>query len=115
MVVGVVFWLVLIGLWVLLAHEGRASGAAFRNTGVQLAALIGAVWAITSWWIRHNVGIYRRKGPRRGRPDLPPRLDVDRLGHRVHWAVPDGPEATAAEEHIIVELHDGVKTYHGAA
>ena len=32
---------------------------------------MGAVLAVTIWWIRHNVSIYRRKGPRRGRPDTP--------------------------------------------
>ena len=59
---GIAFWALLVGLWVLLAVDGRASGAAFRDTGLQLAALTGAVLAITVWWIRHNVGIYRRSG-----------------------------------------------------
>ena len=43
------FWLLMAGLWVMLAVEGKASGAAFRDTGIQLAALIGAVLAITTW------------------------------------------------------------------
>ena len=36
-VIGAAFWLLLAGLWVVLAHEGKASGAAFRDTGVWLA------------------------------------------------------------------------------
>jgi hypothetical protein len=66
--VGIAFWLLLAGLWVLLAVEGKASGAAFRDTGVWLAALMGAVLAVTIWWIRHNVATAARgraaDGPR---------------------------------------------------
>jgi hypothetical protein len=109
--IGLVFWALLGVLWAVLALEGKASGAAFRDTGLQLAALMGAVLAITIWWIRHNVGIYRRKGPRRGRPELTPRTDEDRLGHVVRWALPDGVAAAATEQHLIVELDDGIKTY----
>jgi hypothetical protein len=109
--IGLAFWLVLIGLWVLLATEGRASGDAFANTGLELAALIGAVLALTTWWIRHNVGIYRKKGPRRGRPDLPPNIDEDRLGHPLRWEMPGGPETATAAAHVVVELEAGVKTY----
>jgi hypothetical protein len=113
-VVGAAFWLLLIGLWVLLALEGRASGAAFRDTGLRLAALMGVVLAVTIWWIRHNVGIYRRKGPRRARAELEPRTDEDRLGHAVRWALPDGPVAATTEQHVIVEVDGAVKTYRRA-
>jgi hypothetical protein len=113
--VGLAFWALLAALWVALALEGKASGAAFRDTGLQLAVLMGVVLAITIWWIRHNVGIYRRKGPRRGRVDLQPRTDEDRLGHAVRWALPDGPAAAATEQHLVIELHGQIKTYSAAA
>jgi hypothetical protein len=109
--VALLFWLALAGLWVLLAVQGKASGAAFRDTGIQLAALIGAVLAITTWWVRHNVGIYRKKGPRRGRPELAPRTDEDRLGHQLRWQVPGGVEAATAQQLLVVELDGDVKTY----
>jgi hypothetical protein len=110
-VIGVAFWLLLAGLWVLLAVQGKASGAAFRDTGVWLAALMGAVLAVTIWWIRHNVAIYRRKGPRRGRPENPPRTHVDRLGRDVEWALPGGVPAALTERHLIVEIAGEHKTY----
>jgi hypothetical protein len=110
-VIGAAFWLLLAGLWVLLALEGKASGAAFRDTGVWLAALMGAVLAVTIWWIRHNVAIYRRKGPRRGRPENPPRTDEDRLGRDVHWTLPGGARAALAERHLVVEIVGELKTY----
>jgi hypothetical protein len=110
-VIGAAFWLLLIGLWVLLALEGKASGAAFRDTGLWLAALMGAVLAVTIWWIRHNVAIYRRKGPRRGRPENPPRTDQDRLGRDVVWAMPGGAPAALAERHLVVDIAGDLKTY----
>ena len=113
--IGLAFWAVLAALWVLLALEGKASGAAFRGTGLQVAAMMGIVLAITIWWIRHNVRIYRRKGPRRGRPDLAPRTDEDRLGHVVRWALPDGAAAATTEQHLVVELDGVLKTYRRAA
>jgi hypothetical protein len=113
-VIGAAFWLLLIGLWVLLATEGKASGDAFRDTGIWLAALMGAVLAVTIWWIRHNVAIYRRKGPRRGRAENPPRTDEDRLGRDVAWAMDGGPPAAQAERHLVVEIAGDVKTYRQA-
>jgi hypothetical protein len=110
-VIGVAFWLLLAALWVLLAVQGKASGAAFRDTGVWLAALMGAVLAVTIWWIRHNVAIYRRKGPRRGRPEQPPRTDEDRLGREVDWALPGGAPVAVAERHLLVEVEGNRKTY----
>jgi len=110
-VIGAAFWLLLIGLWVLLALEGKASGAAFRDTGLWLAALMGAVLAVTIWWIRHNVAIYRRKGPRRGRPENPPHTDEDRLGRNVAWAMQGGAPAALAERHLVVDIAGDLKTY----
>jgi hypothetical protein len=113
--IGLAFWALLAVLWVVLALEGKASGAAFRDTGLQVAALMGAVLAVTIWWIRHNVGIYRRKGPRRGRPDLAPHTDEDRLGHVVHWALDEGAAGATTEQHLVVELDGTLKTYRKAS
>ena len=110
-VIGLAFWLLLVALWVLLALEGKASGAALRDTGLRLAVLMGVVLAVTIWWIRHNVAIYRRKGPRRGRSENAPRTDQDRLGRAVAWTVPGGAPAARAERHLVVEIAGDLKTY----
>jgi hypothetical protein len=109
--IGLAFWALLIALWALLANNGKASGAAFLDTGLELAVLIGAVLAITTWWVRHNVGIYRRKGARNGRAELRPRTDEDRLGHRVRWAMPGGADGAITQRHLVVELDGDLKTY----
>jgi hypothetical protein len=110
-VLAVASWAVLVGLWVMLALEHKATAAALRDTLFQLAVIVGVVLAITIWWIRHNVGIYRRKGPRRGRPADAPTTTEDRLGRRVRWAMPGGVRTARAHRHLVVELEDGVKTY----
>jgi hypothetical protein len=113
-VIGLAFWLLFAALWVKLFAEHKAAGASFRDTGVELAAVVGAVLAVTTWWIRHNVGIYRRKGPRKGRPSQPPRTDEDRLGRPVRWALPGGAIAARACDHLVVDLDGDVKTYRPA-
>jgi hypothetical protein len=110
-VVALLFWLALAGMWVRLVAEHKATIPAFRNTLFELAALAGVLLAITTWWIRHNVGIYRRKGPRRGRMDVPPDTTRDRLGRRVRWALPGGPQAARVEPLLVVEVDGDVKIY----
>jgi hypothetical protein len=112
--IGVFFWLLMGALWVLLWRDGRATWSAFEGTGVRLAILAGTVFAITTWWVRHNVGIYRRKGPRSGRPENLPRTDVDRLGRVTRWSLPGGHVAARDVPHLIVELDGDVKRYRRA-
>jgi hypothetical protein len=110
-IVGIAFWLLLAALWVMLVLGHKATGAAFRGAGFQVAVLTGVVFAITMWWIRHNVGIYRRKGPRTERANQPPRTDEDRLGRRLRWAMPGGARTARAQQHLVIELDGDVKTY----
>ena len=110
-VVGVSAWVALVGLWVLLAVQHKVTGAAFRDTLFQLSVIIGVVLAVTTWWIRHNVGIYRRRGPRQGRADVSPVTDHDKLGRAVRWNMPGGVDTAQTHRHLIVEIDGDVKTY----
>jgi hypothetical protein len=110
-VVGVAAWLALVGLWVLLALQHKVTGAAFRDTLIQLSVIVGVVLAVTTWWIRHNVGIYRRRGSRQGRADVPPVTDHDKLGRAVRWNMPGGVDTAQTDRHLIVEIVGDVKTY----
>jgi hypothetical protein len=105
------FWLALAGLWARLAIDHRATAGAFRDTLFQIAVLVGVVLGITTWWIRHNVGIYRRKGPRQGRAEIAAAVDQDRLDRRIRWAMPGGVRTARAQRHLVVELDGDVKTY----
>jgi hypothetical protein len=109
--IGISAWLALAGLWALLGVQHKLSAASFRDTLFQLTIVVGVVLAVTAWWIRHNVGIYRRKGPRRGRAEIPPITDVDKLGRRIRWAMPGGVRTARAQRHLIVDVDGDVKTY----
>ena len=113
--VGVVFWALLIVLWIMLVLERKAGGASIVYSVQYLAAVGGAVLAATTWWIRHNTRIYQRKGPRTGRPRIPPRLDEDRLGRPIRWQTDGGPEGALDVGHLRVELDGAAKVYVEAA
>lgn len=110
-IAGVFFWLLLALLWVLLVLDQKATPAALRDTLFLLAVLMGTVLAITIWWVRHNVGIHRRKGPRQGRAEVPAAVDRDRLDRPIRWAMPGGVRTARAQAHLVVELDGDVKTY----
>jgi hypothetical protein len=109
--VGVFSWALMLALWVVLVEEGNIPLVAFETTAWQLGAIAGAVFAVTSAWIWHNVRIYRRKGPRRASPTNLPRIDDDRLGRTLRWAIPGGIHSARGVSHLIVELDGDVKTY----
>ena len=110
-VVGIVFWILLIACWVALAAEGKA-GSANITYSVQYVALIaGAVLAVTFWWVRHNVRIYEKKGPRGMRPPEPPRIDEDRLGRPLRWQLADGHAEAIGATHLVVALDGEAKVY----
>jgi hypothetical protein len=109
--VGIAFWVVLAALWALLVAEDKATAAAFRDTIFQVAVIVGIVLAVTTWWIRHNIAIYRRKGPRQGRATIAPRVDEDRLGRPVRWSMPGGVRTARAQRHLVIDLDGDQKTY----
>jgi hypothetical protein len=109
--IGAAFWALLILLWVMLVRNHKAGGANIAYSAQYVGAIAGAVLAVTFWWIRHNTGIYRRKGPRRGRPDIPPRTDEDRLGRPIRWQMEDGVAGALAAGHLIIDLDDAAKVY----
>ncbi len=110
-VVGVMFWLVLAGMWALLAYGDRVTASNLVDSIQYVAAISGAVLAVTLYWIRHNVGIHQRKGPRADSPVVAPRIDADRLGRPLRWSLPGGHAAAVSESHLVVDLEDGAKVY----
>ena len=58
----------------------------------------------TVGWVRYNLGIYRRKGPRRTVPDVTEDIGADALGRKLF--LPDTEELRAARV-VTVSLSDG--------
>jgi hypothetical protein len=112
--IGIFFWFVIVALWVLLVRGGKAGGANLTYSVQYVGMIAGAVLAVTMLWIRHNLRIYRRKGPRVGRTELPPRTDEDRLGRPIRWQLGGGAEAALHVSHLVVELDGPAKVYREA-
>ena len=112
--VGVAFWLLLVGMWVQLVSSGRVGASNVVDSFQYVAVIAGAVLALTVYWIRHNVAIHRRKGPRAGRLARAPRVDADRLERPLRWSLTGGHAAAVAEPHLVVDIEDGVKVYRRA-
>jgi hypothetical protein len=110
-IVGLLSWALFAGLWVLLAVEGKATLPSLLDSATLVAIVAGAVLAITLTWVRHNVGIYRRKGLRTGRVGTRPETSVDRLGRTLRWDVPGGVLGALDAGHLAVELEGDVKRY----
>ena len=58
----------------------------------------------TVGWVRYNLGIYRRKGPRRTVPDVSENVGTDALGRTL---VHPGGEALRSARVVTVSLTDG--------
>ena len=111
MAIGVFFWVLMVVLWVMLVRDGKAGSANVTYSVTYVAIVVGAVLAVTLWWIRHNMNIYRRKGPRTGRPAIPPRTDEDRLGRPIRWQLEGGNQAALDAGHLVVDVDGAVKVY----
>jgi hypothetical protein len=112
--IGAFFWFLIVALWVLLFRAGKAGSANLTYSVQYVGVIAGAVLAVTLWWIRHNLSIYRRKGPRVGRPELPPRIDEDLLGRPIRWQLGGGADAALHVSHLVVELDGAAKVYREA-
>ncbi len=109
--VGVLFWLVLIAMWAMLIGSGRASVSQIVDSIQYVAVVSAAVFALTMAWVRHNVGIHRRKGPRAASAQSAPRTDEDRLKRPLRWALTDGHAGALDADHLVVDIENGVKVY----
>jgi hypothetical protein len=109
--IGVVFWTLVIVLWILLIRDHKAGGRNVAYSVQYVGMIAGAVLAVTLWWIRHNTRIYRRKGPRTGRPEIAPRTDEDRLGRPIRWQTEGGADGARDVGHLRIELDGAAKVY----
>jgi hypothetical protein len=109
--IGLFFWFLMGLSWVMLVREHKAGTENVTYSATYLAVVIGAVLAVTLWWIRHNTAIHRRKGPRTGRPTVAPRTDEDRLGRPLRWQLAGGVPAAREASHLVIDLDGAAKVY----
>lgn len=109
--VGVTFWLLLIGMWIQLLRGDAVTPSHIVDSVHYVALVAGAVLAVTLYWVRHNIGMHRRRGPRTASPTMAPRIDEDRLGRPLRWSVPEGHPGALDEAHLVIEIEAGAKVY----
>ncbi|MDQ3327944.1 MAG: hypothetical protein M3506_05440 [Chloroflexota bacterium] len=110
-VVAVLCWMLMIYMWTLLVMNSSATGHSLMAVGQKIAVMTAVVVVITLAWVRHNLRIFERKGARRGRPFLQPRLDVDRLGRRTDWEFYGGAAGAMDASLVLIETHGNQKRY----
>ena len=77
---------------------------------LRLLALFASFCGIAvTLWIRHNLGIFRRKGPRAGVTQARADFSTDALGREVERGSPDAWQMQS----VCVELRGDVKLYRG--
>jgi hypothetical protein len=102
-VYGVLSWIALgIAWWAVLHRDHRTW---LPQLVVPTASLV-VVTVLTLLWVRHNLGIYQRKGPRQGVPEVDDPWVSDSLGRRL-----DLPADVAGARHVRVVLDGDVKRY----
>ena len=74
-------WVAFGAFWVKVGLETPLSLAV--QTAVGLAVTLAVSVAVTSWWVRHNLAIYRRRGPRKQVPQATMAFVEDFLGRRL--------------------------------
>src|SRR4030042_3252546 len=71
-------WVLFFYWWYCVLPLTRLSDAAWAVFSI-LAVSLGTV-VVTLGWVRYNLGIFRRQGPRLKNPDVPEHFNVDTLG-----------------------------------
>ncbi len=99
-------WLLFLYWWGIVLPQVRRDEAVSAALFIAVSSL--ATVLLTAAWIRYNLRLYRRKGPRlQLTPAAPPR-DADRLGRKI--VRPDG--GTLRASRVVVVGFDGdVKTF----
>ncbi len=99
-------WLLFFAGWVMVAQDPDAQFGAEKLSYLILGSALAFPLG-TFLWVRHNVGIYVRKGPRRTSAN--PTLDYSHDWHGLPVSA-DWPDMQAAP-HVVVSIRDGVKCF----
>jgi hypothetical protein len=103
---GALAWLAFaVTWWFVLRRDPRAW---LPDLAVPVVTVV-VVTVLTLAWVKHNLRIYRRKGPRRGRPDPGGPWRTDSLGRRLQFA-----RSSKTASVVTVSVRGGVKRYEAA-
>ena len=103
-------WLLFIYWWWLVFH--RVSRAEIRFTLVFVALSLVIIVGFTALWAWHNMGIYKRRGPRTAVREVTPDFSHDRVGRPV-TITGEGMDRRSAPV-VIVRITDEGKSFEPA-
>ncbi len=74
-----------------------------------IGATVMATVLVTVLWVRYNIGIFRRKGPRKSLIRVTENHDTDFLGRRIER--PPGPDSLKTARLVVVSVEGDAKKY----
>lgn len=104
MVAAVAWGLFVVG-WIQVARHTSLATVTFSATLVTVVLV--SVVLVTAWWVRHNVAIFRRKGPRRGLPRVERLVTADFLGRELAGEWREVRSAPA----VVITITEGRKQF----
>lgn len=97
-------WILFVAWWRRVLPTVRREDLDAALLFIALTALVSVV--LTAAWVRHNVAIYRRKGPRTRLPEVAESVDRDALGRT--YSHP-GTEALRRAPVVVVSVDGAAK------
>jgi len=95
-------WALFFIWWAQVLRDTSLPEAALAVLVILSVSLLTAL--VTVGWVRYNLGIYRRKGPRRTVPDVKEDVGADARGRKL---IHPGVEALRSARVVTVSLSDG--------
>lgn len=79
--VSILAWILFVYWWKQVTPQISPKDAVVSALTILLTAIVISV--LTLLWVRHNIAIFRRKGPRKALPSVSEERDADHLGRTI--------------------------------
>ena len=99
-------WALFVYWWNLVLPQIDSRDAFIALVFIGLTVLVTVL--ATLLWVRYNIGIFRRKGPRKTLTHVVENHGADFLGRRIERP---GPESLKTARHVVVSVEGEVKKY----
>lgn len=100
------FWCLFVYWWLRVIPQTSVRDAVGAFVLIFLTIL--ATTVLTLFWVRHNIGIFRRKGPRKGLPPVIEERSADPLGRKLDHP---GSDFLKSSRVVIVSCEGDRKQY----
>ena len=102
----VLTWILFVCWWIQVIPQVSLEDAVVSFLVVTFTAIATSV--LTLLWVRHNIGIFRRKGPRKGLPSVSEERLADSLGRTISHP---GSDLLKISRVVLVSNEDSTKRF----